>query len=140
MHHIVDLIYDVNSADEKSRAQQLFRRLIKESAEHGKRFHDGRNSATDTDWSSSHANLGWGEYRTHIALMDQVAATYGANDQIQLRFAEALKDAIDKNGVLAPGKSGIWPKRYRNVPGIRLGVAPEVSPSDQRRPKSLRRS
>lgn len=70
---------------------------------------------------------GWGEYRTHIALMDQVAATYGANDQVQLRFAEALKDAIDKNGVLAPGKSGIWPKRYRNVPGIRLGVAPEVS-------------
>lgn len=35
MHHIVDLIYDVNSADEMSRAQQLFRRLIKESAEHG---------------------------------------------------------------------------------------------------------
>lgn len=68
--------------------------------------------------------------------MDQVAATYGANDQIQLRFAEALKDAIDKNGIMAPGKSGIWPKRYRDVPGIRLGVAPEVSAETRRRAPS----
>lgn len=36
--------------------------------------------------------------------MDQVAATYGGNNQIQLRFQEALKDAIDPNGILAPGK------------------------------------
>ena len=29
------------------------------------------------------------------------------------RFNETLKDAIDPNGILAPGKSGIWPKRLR---------------------------
>jgi 4-cresol dehydrogenase (hydroxylating) len=28
-----------------------------------------------------------------------------------------LKDALDPNGVLAPGKQGIWPARYRSPPG-----------------------
>ncbi|BGP37502.1 hypothetical protein JCM10449v2_001408 [Rhodotorula kratochvilovae] len=105
MHHIFDLIYDPNSDDEKRRAQALMRELTWESAK-----------------------LGYNEYRTHNFLMDQVAATYGGNNQVQLRFQEALKDALDPNGILAPGKSGIWPKRLRNVPGIRLGVPPEAQP------------
>ncbi|GAA5898777.1 hypothetical protein JCM6882_003996 [Rhodosporidiobolus microsporus] len=127
MHHIFDLIYDPNSDDEKRRAQALMRELTSESAK-----------------------LGYNEYRTHNFLMDQVAATYGGNNQIQLRFNEALKDCLDPNGILAPGKrcaspvylsaawnshtdrvdvhSGIWPKRYRSVPGIRLGVPPEQQP------------
>ncbi|GAA6008239.1 FAD-binding oxidoreductase [Rhodotorula paludigena] len=105
MHHILDLIYDPNDDDEKRRAQALMRELTWESAK-----------------------LGYQEYRTHNFLMDQVAATYGGNNQIQLRFQEALKDALDPNGILAPGKSGIWPKRLRNVPGIRLGVPADKQP------------
>jgi FAD/FMN-containing dehydrogenase len=31
------------------------------------------------------------------------------------RFHETLKDAIDPNGILSPGKSGIWPKRLRKA-------------------------
>lgn len=61
---------------------------------------------------------GWGEYRTHLAFMDQIAGTYNFNGGIQTRFNEVLKDALDPNGVLAPGKSGVWPKRYREL-GLR---------------------
>ncbi|BGP22375.1 alcohol oxidase [Rhodotorula toruloides] len=116
MHHILDLIYDPNNDDEKRRAQALMRELTWESAK-----------------------LGYCEYRTHNFLMDQVAATYGGNNQIQLRFQEALKDAIDPNGILAPGKSGIWPKRLRNIPGIRLGVPEELQPKAEYWPRQTAR-
>lgn len=38
-----------------------------------------------------------------------------------LRVNEAIKDALDPNGILAPGRSGIWPKRWRGK-GWELGV------------------
>ena len=63
------------------------------------------------------AAKGYGEYRTHLAYMDTVAATYDFNDNALLRFQERLKDTIDPNGVIAPGKSGIWPKHYRENGG-----------------------
>jgi len=33
------------------------------------------------------AKLGYGEYRTHLALMDQVAATYDFNDGALMKWA-----------------------------------------------------
>lgn len=60
------------------------------------------------------AALGYGEYRTHLVLMDQVAGTYNWNDGALMKFNERLKDALDPNGILAPGRCGIWPKQYRN--------------------------
>jgi 4-cresol dehydrogenase (hydroxylating) len=30
-----------------------------------------------------------------------------------LKFHERVKDALDPRGVIAPGKSGIWPERFR---------------------------
>jgi len=60
------------------------------------------------------AALGYGEYRTHLAYMDTVAQSYDFNNNAMRRFQETLKDAIDPTGVVAPGKSGIWPRHYRD--------------------------
>lgn len=53
------------------------------------------------------------------AFMDQIAGTYnwsqdGKGNAI-MRLNETIKDALDPNGILAPGKSGIWPARYRKA-------------------------
>jgi hypothetical protein len=81
LHNIVCLVYDRNSPEERRRALAVIRQLIDDCAAQG-----------------------WGEYRTHLALMDQISGTYSFNDNALMRLSETLKDAIDPNGILAPGK------------------------------------
>ncbi len=59
------------------------------------------------------ASHGWGEYRTHAIFQGDVMDTYSFNDHALLRFHETVKDAIDPNGILSPGRYGIWPKSLR---------------------------
>jgi 4-cresol dehydrogenase (hydroxylating) flavoprotein subunit len=60
------------------------------------------------------AALGYGEYRGHIELMDLIADQFDFNDHAQRRLTERIKDAIDPNGIIAPGRHGIWPTAYRS--------------------------
>ena len=90
MHYIANIVYDRANEDEKSRARGLMKEMIAAAAKEG-----------------------FGEYRTHIVFADQVAQTYNWNNGALGKFNEVIKDALDPNGILAPGRNGIWPKKYR---------------------------
>lgn len=90
LNHITMIIFDRDDEPMRLAANTLFDKLIDVAAANG-----------------------WGEYRTHTLWYDKVARSYSFNDNALLRFNERVKDAVDPNGILAPGKMGIWPSRYR---------------------------
>jgi len=59
------------------------------------------------------AENGWGEYRCHPEFQDQAMGLYSYNNHSLLRLHETIKDAVDPNGILSPGRYGIWPKNLR---------------------------
>ena len=60
------------------------------------------------------AEAGYGLYRGHLSFMDDIAGAYGFGDHAMRRLQETLKDALDPDGILSPGKQGIWPRGMRN--------------------------
>ncbi|GEM09962.1 alcohol oxidase [Rhodotorula toruloides] len=79
----------------------------------------------------THAELGYGEYRSHIATADDIMATYNWNDGAFRKLCEQLKDSLDPNGILQPGRSGIWPKDYRGKGWEIDGVRPLKHPKGE---------
>ena len=79
--HVIDLIFDKTDPDDTTRAYEAFREGMIENAK-----------------------LGYGVYRTNTAFMDLAAETYGP---AQRAFNKQLKQTLDPNGIIAPGKSGI---------------------------------
>jgi len=91
LHHVTVIVYDKTNPDERQRLDKLFNVLVQEAAAEG-----------------------YGEYRTHIRYMDAIAGTYKWNDNALMKMHQSIKDALDPKGILAPGKSGIWPKHLRD--------------------------
>lgn len=59
------------------------------------------------------AAAGFGEYRAPAIFHSLVSDTYSFNGHALRRFIETMKDTVDPNGILSPGRGGIWPKSYR---------------------------
>jgi 4-cresol dehydrogenase (hydroxylating) len=62
------------------------------------------------------AAAGFAPYRTSPAMQDLLASQFSHGGHALLRFQERLKDAADPNGIIAPGRYGIWPKALRQGP------------------------
>jgi 4-cresol dehydrogenase (hydroxylating) len=88
--HLVNvnaMIFDKDNAEKMGMIDRFFRALVADAKQQG-----------------------FGEYRTHLDYMDLVADSYDWNGGALRKLNEKVKDALDPNGILAPGKSGIWPK------------------------------
>ena len=59
-------------------------------------------------------SMGYGEYRAHLDFMDLASDQYAWGDHAYRRFCETIKDAVDPNGILSPGRHGIWPRHLRS--------------------------
>lgn len=86
------IIFDRNDEAQCTAARRLGRTLIEDAAKRG-----------------------LAGYRAHITEMDFAAAQFAFNDHAAMRVNETLKDALDPEGILSPGKQGIWPKRLRET-------------------------
>jgi (+)-pinoresinol hydroxylase len=81
-----------HDVEKNQKSREVFKALVKAAAENG-----------------------WGEYRTHTAFMDTVSNVYSYNNHSLRRFQETIKDAVDPNGILSPGRCGVWPKGMRKA-------------------------
>ena len=82
MHHVVDVLFDRSNPEETKKAHECFGKLL---AEFGKR--------------------GYAVYRVNTGFMEEAANLYGP---VKREVDRKLKRALDPNGILAPGKSGIF--------------------------------
>ena len=63
------------------------------------------------------AERGWGEYRTAPAFYDLIMGTYSYNDHALREFLETIKDAVDPNGIMSPGRYAIRSHQRRQAKG-----------------------
>jgi 4-cresol dehydrogenase (hydroxylating) len=79
---LVELVFDKTNAEQTKKAYACYDECLKACAK-----------------------AGYGLYRTNTGFMEKTAETYGP---AQRKMNKRLKQALDPNGVIAPGKSGIY--------------------------------
>ena len=81
LHHIIFLMFDKGDDASSARAEQCIEEMIDRVGERG-----------------------WAAYRSSVSTMDLVAQQYGqTNRDVNAR----IKQALDPNHIIAPGKQGI---------------------------------
>ena len=88
---IAGIRYDSSDADAVVGAMQLARSIVRELGA-----------------------MGYVDSRPHLEFMDTAADFYSFNDGARGRLLERVKDALDPNGILSPGRHGVWPAAYRS--------------------------
>jgi 4-cresol dehydrogenase (hydroxylating) len=91
---VADIIYNRGDREMTDRARKLFRTLCQDVAK-----------------------IGVSLYRSHLDFMDDGADMQTFNNQAFRRFNERVKAALDPNGILAPGKQGIWSTTFKRSDG-----------------------
>lgn len=90
--YVVGIELIIYTLQEEARVHQLCRHLLRDGAQQG-----------------------YLPYRTHVSYMDDLAARLDFNDFAFGKFVGLVKDTLDPNGVLSPGKSGIWNRNVAQV-------------------------
>ncbi len=90
-----------------------FQMVFAPSIKHDDPEHNAITHASMKKCVAVAAEHGWGDYRAAPIYQDDVSDTYSFNNHILRRFHEQLKDSIDPDGIIAPGRGGIWPRRFR---------------------------
>jgi 4-cresol dehydrogenase (hydroxylating) len=78
---VIDVLYDRSSEEETQRANACFNELLDEFEKEG-----------------------YAVYRVNTAFQERVAQSYGP---VKRSVERKIKRALDPNGILSPGKSGI---------------------------------
>jgi len=90
MTNVNQILFDRDNAEMTAKIDPLFRQLVTNAAQEG-----------------------YSEYRAHIDYMDLIASTFDFGNGALRRLNERVKDALDPNGIIAPGKSGIRSRAQR---------------------------
>jgi len=88
--HISTMFFDPHDEQQTARAYDNYTRMVAVMSERG-----------------------YPVYRTNLHHMDLIADQFDFGGHALRDLNERIKDALDPNGILQPGKSGIWARRFR---------------------------
>ena len=93
----------------------------REAAAMGPAFASARDTAAAQAFAAPRAQLFYkviydSRYSACIAFAEWMKR-HGVNNGALARFHQTLKDGLEPNGILSPGRYGIRPKRLRGSPG-----------------------